>query len=226
LLREKVSKKIREVASSFNKNCIEIETNLREVLDTYVSWGKQGHGPALAAVAHLLSPLLSRVYIATSNTYLSLGLKWGSHPILDHLWSSESLEFIHDGCEATRVEKVSLISEYDVALQSLRVCWKNPNSVYNCGRCEKCLRTMISLKINNALNRCTTFDEPLDIRRVYRMPGLNEDLKYLIKDNLDALEAKSGNEDLKKALRYLLNRPVWPGKIKIKIKKLKQFLKS
>jgi len=39
ILRKKVSNKIQEVASFFNKNIIEIETNLRDFLSAYVKWG-------------------------------------------------------------------------------------------------------------------------------------------------------------------------------------------
>ena len=213
ILREKTSKKIREVASNFGKNIIEIETNIREILDYYVDWGFLGHGAALTAIGHLLFPKFCRIYIAATHTYADL-FPWGSHPVLDHLWSSESLEFIHDGCEATRVKKVSLISRYEIALQSLRVCWKNPNSSYNCGRCEKCLRTMINLKANNALCRCTTFDEELDLRRVSRISVKDENTRAFITENLDVLEKFHGDDELKKALRKVLNRPQWPHKIK------------
>ena len=216
ILREKASKKIKEVASEFGKNLIEIETNIREFLDPYIPWG-MAHGAGLAAIGHLLSPMLHRIYIASTHTYADL-FPWGSHPVLDPLWSSESLEFIHDGCEATRVQKVSFISKYEIALQSLRVCWSNPDSSYNCGRCEKCLRTMINLKVNNA--HCTTFDEELDIRRVSRIMVDSENARSFIKENLDALEKCQGNDELKKALRKVLNRPQWVYKMEKWLKKI------
>jgi hypothetical protein len=212
-LREKSSKKIHEIASKFGKNVVEIETNIRELLDPYVDWGNFGHGAVLAAIGHLLFPAFHRIYITASHTYADL-FPWGSHPVLDPLWSSESLEFCHDGCEATRVEKVSLISRYDIALQSLRVCWSNPNSSYNCGRCEKCLRTMINLKVNNALSRCTTFDEELDIKLVWKMIVSDDSTRAFVRENLDALEKHQGDGELRKALQYVLNRPQWPHKIK------------
>jgi len=216
-LREKTSKKIREIALSFGKNVIEIETNLREMFDSYVKWGLLGHGAALAAIGHLLFPMFCRIYIPATHTYAEL-FRWGSHPILDYLWSSECLEFVHDGCEATRVKKVSLISRYDIALRSLRVCFKNPNSSYNCGRCEKCLRTMINLKVNNALSRCSTFDEELDLRRVSKITAKDENTRAFIRENLDALEQYQGNDELTEVLRKVLNKPQWPRKIERRLK--------
>jgi hypothetical protein len=224
-LREKISTNIREVASAFGKNIISIETNVRELLRPYVKWGPLGHGSVLAATGHLLSPSFDRIYIAASLTYADL-LPWGSHPVLDHLWNSEALEFVHDGCEANRVEKVGLLSDCDIALKNLRVCWKNHNSAYNCGRCEKCLRTMINLKVHNALDRCTTFDEELDIRRVSRIFIKKKAIRAVIQQNLDALNKSQGNEDLKKALRQALKRPLWVSKSKKLLKKNLKHLKG
>jgi len=224
-LREKISKKIREVASKVGKNLIEIETNIKELLNPYVAWGPLGHGAALAAIGHLLFPTFRRIFIPATHTYADL-FPWGSHPVLDHLWSSESLEFLHDGCEVTRVGKVSLISRYEIVLKSLRVCWENPNSSYNCGRCEKCLRTMIALKLNNALSRCTTFDEELDVKHILKIIPNNESTHAFIRENLDALEKYQGDEELGKALQRVLNRPQWPHKINRRLRATIKSLKN
>lgn len=205
-VRDKASAKVREVASVFGKNVIEIETNIRELLDPYVDWGVLGHGAALAAIGHLLAPSLRRIFIPASHTYADL-FPWGSHPVLDPLWSSESLEFVHDGCEGTRVEKVALLARYDVALQSLRVCWKNPQGSYNCGRCEKCLRTMINLRVNGALERCTTFDEAFDIAHVRRLAVTDESTRSFIRENLDALRKTHADHELEEALHAVLTGP-------------------
>lgn len=216
-LREKASKQIREVGSSFGKNVIEIETNLRVYFDSYVDWGLLGHGAALAAIGHLLCPTFRRIFIPATHTYAEL-FPWGSHPVLDHLWSSESLQFIHDGCEATRVEKVSLISKYDIALRSLRVCWENPNSSYNCGRCEKCLRTMINLKVNNALDRCTTFDKELNVKNVLKINAEGENVRAFIEENLNALKKSRTDDELERALQKVLNKSQLPHKIKRRLR--------
>ena len=224
-LLEKASNKICAVASAFGVNIIEVETNLRELLDSYVDWGFLGHGATLAAIGHLFYPEFHRIYIAATHTYADL-FPWGSHPVLDHLWSSEVLEFVHDGCEATRVKKVTLISKYDIALQALRVCWKNPNSAYNCGRCEKCLRTMINLKVNDALDRCTTFDAELDLKRVSKIDIKDDNTRSFVRENLKQLEKRQDNEELRKALQTALNRQHWPRKIKASVKHLAKRLIS
>ena len=225
VLRDKISTKIREVASAFGKNIIAIETNVRELLRPYVKWGPLGHGSVLAATGHLLSPFFERIYIAASLTYADL-LPWGSHPVLDHWWSSEAVEFVHDGCEANRIEKVGRLSDCDIALKNLRVCWRNPGSAYNCGRCEKCLRTMINLQVHNALDRCTAFDEELDIRRVSKIIIKKKAIRAVMQQNLDELNKSQGNEELKKALQKALDRPMWVIKSKKALKKNLRRLKG
>jgi hypothetical protein len=223
-LRKKTSEMIQKVAKEFGKNIIEIETNVRTIFDEYVGWGEFGHGAALAAIGHLFASEMYRIYIPGSYDK-DLIFPWGSHPILDPLWSSETLEFIHDGCEATRVEKVALLSKYDIALHSLRVCWTNPESVYNCGKCEKCIRTMINLNINNALSRCTTFTEELDIKQVRKIVANTEGTRAFIQENLDALEKNNGDEKLRKALIYVLNKPEMPHLKRFR-RKIKQHIKQ
>ena len=77
-------------------------TNARELTDRYVntSWSSGGF---LASVGLCLQKVFREVLIAASDTYGQL-VPWGSHPHVDPLWSTESLAFVHDGCEATRLE--------------------------------------------------------------------------------------------------------------------------
>ena len=216
-LRDETSKKIREVAARFDKNLIEIETNIRKLLNRYIDWGLFGHGAALAALGHLLFPAFHRIYIPATHTYTAL-LPWGSHPVLDPLWSSETLEFIHDGCEATRVEKVARLSTCEIALKSLRVCWENPNGAYNCGRCEKCLRTMLNLRVNNALDRCPTFDCALDINAVLNVTADSESVRAFIRENLAALKKHDVDDELETALQSVLDKPHRPRTLKERFK--------
>ena len=176
---------VRKVGRQFGKRVIKVETNLRSFLDLYAAWGERAHGAAMAAVAHLLSDELARIYISASDSGAYL-LPWGSHPDLDPFWSSSGLEFIHDGCETTRTGKLGRIAESDIALEHLRVCWKNQAGALNCGRCEKCIRTMIGLKITGALDRCTAFEKPL---RLWTVLGIKIPHPKFATGQLDNLAA-------------------------------------
>lgn len=226
-LRKKTSDMIHRIGSSFGKRVIEVETNLRSFLDSHfrLSWGTLTFGVGLVSVGHLLFPFFKKIYIPGSYTYADLA-PWGSHPLLDPLWSTETLEFIHDGCEAKRIDKVSLLSEYDLALQSLRVCFFNLDGAYNCGQCEKCLRTMINLHVVGALDRCTTFDTRLDIKRVSNLIVSDESTRIFFKENLKALENRQGDLKLYKALCKILNRPPWQARVITKHRRIKGRLKK
>jgi hypothetical protein len=159
-LRARASYAAREVAKKLGKELIEVETNLRSFSDSLVNWDHY-HGSALASVGLLFQHRFHEVLIPSSATYAEL-YPLGSHPLLDPLWSTDLTRFEHDGCEATRVDKSAYISNSETAMRWLRVCWVNPSSAYNCGRCEKCRWTMMNLQAAGALGRCRTLPRTLD----------------------------------------------------------------
>jgi hypothetical protein len=157
-----------EAGRLFGKRLIVVRTNLHwEQPSVPGGWGMY-HGPALAAVAHALAPLHGRIYIASSFSYADLH-PWGSHPLLDPLWSTEAVQIVHDGGE-TRMDKLRLLVQYPEALARLRVCWENLGN-YNCGLCEKCLRTMLGLRALG-VDRCAAFPDTLTPELV-RQQGLD-----------------------------------------------------
>jgi hypothetical protein len=153
------------VADRFRKTLLVASTNLRHFTNRFVSWGKTCHGAALASIALALGERFTEVIIASTYDWEHL-FPWGSHPQLDPLWSNGKVLFSHDGCEATRLDKTRLVSEHPIALETLRVCYENPDSLYNCGKCRKCLRTMVELQRWGALERCRTFPQNPRIKDV------------------------------------------------------------
>ena len=159
-LFDRVLATVREFADAHDVEAIPVRTNVRAFTGG-IDWGRYAHGPCLAAVGHVLSPLLHTIYVASSYWFTTLK-PWGSHPDIDPRWSSERLEFIHHGLEATRADKIERIASSDVAQRTLRVCWRNRDNAFNCGRCEKCLRTMFALSCCGALPKASTFPPRLD----------------------------------------------------------------
>ena len=198
---------VAQAASDFGVGLLRVQTNIKAALRLFVSWGGLGHGAALATIGHLLAPVFDRIYIPASCTYDNL-VPWGSHPLLDPLWSSEVLEFVHDGCEANRVAKVAAIAGFETVLRHLRVCHERLEGEYNCGRCDKCVRTMINLEIAGKLEQCRTFERPLDARSIrrQRVTGLNWEY---YEENLAAMRERGIRPDLQRAIAYILRRPRW-----------------
>ncbi len=145
-LRAEVGARLQAAAADLGLPLIEIESDLQAFGDRNgVGWNDY-HGAALATVALLLAPQFSRVLVPATHTYAHLeGL--GSHPLLDPLWSSDDVAIIHDGADATRVDKIRRIATAPAARNHLRVCWENRGGAYNCGQCEKCIRTGVAIRI-------------------------------------------------------------------------------
>ncbi|CAG0954742.1 hypothetical protein ANRL3_00482 [Anaerolineae bacterium] len=144
------------IAQDARVHLIPVATNIRHLDDDVTFWMYEFHGAALAAVAHALCRRISRVCIA-GTMHVPFLEPWGSHPALDSNYSSVDLQVEHDGLAMSRLEKVQLIADWDVALRDLRVCTMNPARGLNCGRCEKCLRTMLELLACGKLARTSAF---------------------------------------------------------------------
>jgi len=159
----------REWLKPLGVELITVRTNVRDLL-AHIPW-EMAHGSALASVPLLLDGLLRRFFIPASFNYDDLGA-WGSHPLVDPMLSTSSLEIIHDGV-APRVDKVALVGAWSTARQWLRVCWERPDAFHNCGRCYNCLLTMVSLEISGWLRACPTFPQGLNrpAVRALRLPA-------------------------------------------------------
>jgi hypothetical protein len=146
-------------------------------------------GMPLAAAAMVLGNLFARFYIPASHQYDHL-VPDGSHPMLDHLLSTESLQIIHDGASASRVEKTIAIAGWHDTHSRLRVCFRgaryNPEQgvFENCGTCEKCLRTMIPLEVAGFLARFSTFPIALARKNIRRIRYLSSSSRSFAIENL------------------------------------------
>jgi hypothetical protein len=191
-------------AAELGQDLLCASTNLRQVTRRICDWPYY-HGQVMAGVALGLSGMLRRVYIPSTYTART-PLPHGTHPLLDPLWSTETLDFVHDGSEVTRTEKViSRISRSPAALAHLRVCANYRSGLYNCGRCPQCVRTKVPLAIAGVLEKCGTLDATLtydDVARyVYTDPGD----RLFGQEDLEAAVARGADPRLVRALRRSLS---------------------
>lgn len=198
----RIASRVQPVADAVAKPLIVVETNVRAFTDRVLTW-ELYHGAAMAGVGLALGGLLRRCTIASTYAYDELH-PWGSHPLLDPLWSTEALEFVHDGCEARRGQKIRRLAGSPMALSALHVCWQNGDRHYNCGRCEKCLRTMLALHVAGVLAQCRTFDQPLTAAAVRGIHVDNLGVGLFLEEALSALGASPEDQRLKRAIEYAL----------------------
>lgn len=128
----------------FGKKLIAVNTNFYQFGYRYCFNRNLSQGSQLGSIAILLG--FSNTYIPSSFSYIQM-YPLGSHPLTDPLWATESMEVIHDGCEANRAEKILRMRDNKTAMSNLRVCFKDMNN--NCGICDKCIRTMIVINLLN-----------------------------------------------------------------------------
>ena len=61
--------------------------------------------------------------------------------------SSERVSLLSPCIEISRMERLRMIAQKREALAGLRVCFNSTSGCYNCGECEKCLRTALALMV-------------------------------------------------------------------------------
>jgi len=155
---ERAKAAMSSVAKDANVNLIPVYTNIRHLCDERELWLNKFFGAVLAAVAHAFSSRFDLVYIASSYDIPNLA-PCGSHPMLDPEYSSDNLRIRHRDHDLSRMDKLRLLADWDVALQNLRVCLANVKDRLNCGQCEKCVRTMLGLVAIDALHKASSFVE-------------------------------------------------------------------
>ncbi|MDI6773265.1 MAG: hypothetical protein QME77_11865 [bacterium] len=195
------------VARELGRRVIAVATNVRHPRFRLLRWGLY-HGAAMASIALALGPMIRKAYIAGGNTYARLH-GWGTHPVLDPLWSTEALTIVPDGYESTRIEKVKFIARWPVALDTLRVCFENPDGAYNCGRCEKCIRTMLCLHAAGRLGECRTLPPTLDPGRLEHLVLDSHILRTRYEEILGGLGASPTDLVIRRILQTRIHQGLW-----------------
>jgi hypothetical protein len=149
--------RVEQVAAHTGTTAVPVMCNLRESGWSVSNWGRLSQAAALAGVALALEPRFSSVLIPSSIHY-KYNERWGTNPLVDPLYSTSTTRIANDGAAFRRTDKTRSMARSDLAMQHLRVCWAD-RSDQNCGKCEKCLRTLTEFELCGALDRCITFPQ-------------------------------------------------------------------
>ena len=171
-INDVIKSNMRKIAKHYNKKCIFVESNVRKILYKIYNltslpgkninlWGQYIHAGAIFSTIYNIESNIIFYFPSSPNQNITiLNNKWGSNFIEDKYYSSEKVSIIHDSPFTLKSQKVKFICKYDnILIDTLRVCWSS-NKEYNCGRCEKCLRSMLLLYINGKTNN--------DILRIFK----------------------------------------------------------
>lgn len=145
------AKKARKVSEELNLPLIEINSNLMEIY-------QENHGFSgtfrMAGAILGLQKLFSKYYISAGFDIKDFDITSEENDDYDLfnllVGSNESTTFYSTGLEATRFERTKFITQYPVTFDKLTVCMCGND---NCGKCEKCMRTLGALYALNSLDK-------------------------------------------------------------------------
>ncbi|MFG3055221.1 hypothetical protein ACGFZP_30340 [Kitasatospora sp. NPDC048239] len=134
--------------ASVGVDLIPVATNFRSLWHSDLNDWEDAFGTGMVSVLSLFAGRYRHGLIASSEPYGSLVLPWGSNPMTDWMLSSGRLRIHHDAGGVDRSDKVDGLSRlWPQGADNLRVCWQGERKDANCGRCEKCIRTILNFKV-------------------------------------------------------------------------------
>jgi hypothetical protein len=218
---EKVANDVHHVAAELGKDVVIVASNMRQTRFQQTTFKDHSHGSFLAAAGLVLEKRYKKLIISNSDTGEYHG-PWGSHQFADPLYSTTNTRIRHFGVEYDRIEKTTYVAQSRLAMEYLRVCWLS-NSGGNCGNCEKCIRTRLTLELLGALERCSTFKtKQIDLDQIAHLYSSDEWSLFYLRPIYDFARSQ-GRDDIADALersfvhtdrlnRWLLLSLVWKTK--------------
>ena len=192
---------VRKICAHHGMKLLRVRTNLRRLPFFRESLWTHTHGLAMAGVAHSLRDY-GHIYIASS--FQERGLQYyGSRWDVDPCFSSATHRFYHVGDEIGRHQKLALLASDPLVREHLRVCWQDGSGQLNCGVCEKCLRTEVSLQLLGVRDQFPGFARKESLED--RLGRINPDLEAALEMWL-VIRGQELSHAMETALRSLFLR--------------------
>jgi hypothetical protein len=208
-VREREARIVQEMAGLIGLPVLRISTNLRDPGAQLIDY-QDMHGAGIAFMAQSLSGGLGRVVVPSGLTYSVAGSA-GSHPLLDPLFGSEWIELDHHGLELGRPGKVAqILALRPELLAHIKVCYAE-DTAGNCGRCRKCLWTMIALQAAGALRQASLFPDRIDLDALseVRLSELLQRLYWM--QAAESLGDSAEDRAVRQVVQHVLRRSARPS---------------
>lgn len=167
VVKEKIFEHSQAVAAAVKLPIIKIESNFQRVITMPNGFY---HTFRSIMVVYALQKLWRVYYYASGYSFKDFTLKgnWQNDPayydlLLLDLFSIANLRLISAGGEGDRNDKIDFIADNPLAQKYLHVCIRTGG---NCGACEKCMRTLLSL---DAAGKLDNFRDVFDIEKYLKM---------------------------------------------------------
>ncbi len=158
---EEVQERLTNLGKTENFELIPIHVNARLLCPSYECWTAVGLGAANVAVAHAFDQCFSKVLFASDGEGVNHKPTAG-HPLLINYFSSTTLQVQMEEIHLTRTEKLDILTDWETGLNIMQPCHKIkilPKGQINCGHCEKCVRTMLTLLCLGKLAQTKAFPD-------------------------------------------------------------------
>ncbi len=101
-------------------------------------------GAAVAACLSVFAPVAQAGLIASDGDYQFDNAAHGSNMITNPMMSGDGFRIVTVLNALTRTERVARVAAEPAIVDHLRVCWEGKEHGWNCGVCEKCMRTRLN----------------------------------------------------------------------------------
>jgi hypothetical protein len=202
---------VAEAAQRMGRGLIGISTNLREPEAQLIDY-QDLHGAGIAFMAHSLSGGIGHMVVPADQSYSVAGPS-GSNTTLNPLFASERLSLDYHGLEVGRPGKVArLAASHPELLPYLKVCFMKDTAA-NCGRCRKCVVTMMALQAAGVLERASLFPDEIDVDAMRRIRIDELPLRFFWMEAVGSLGDSPGDRRVRAAANHVLRRSARPTPI-------------
>ena len=190
---EAVTERLQELADAEQMDMYPVHTNVRHLAPNYRYWVGLGFGAGHSAVAQLFQGHFDKVLLASDGNGPN-SAPVALHPLFNHHFSTDAVRIQGEQDEMTRVEKIALLTDWDFGRRLMQPCHYvhiPENGAINCGKCEKCVRTMLTLIGQGRLAEVEAFEEDdLKPMRVMMIPVGNVEKAKLLRQSIPVLKQR------------------------------------
>ena len=158
---ESLLARLGELARAEHFKLLPVRTNVRKLAPSYKFWTEIGFGAGHSAAAQLFHGHFDKVLFASDGGGPNPP-PGGMHPLINHHFSTDAIRIQGQQDGMLRIEKIALLADWDFGRRLMQPCHLihiPEGDRINCGRCEKCVRTMLILIALGRLEEVSAFSE-------------------------------------------------------------------
>ena len=191
----------RDSLDAYGARTAVVSTNWQQ--DFCKSWF-MSFNSGLMAILHTFSGSHSSAVHATDLSYRD-ELKmppYGGNMAVNHLLGAPWFPVVSTGGTHRRIERVGFLADHPVLLDDLRVCYQARAAGANCGRCEKCVRTQLELRVLG-LRADRAFPSPVTAQNLWAAKATNTTVLLHFEDVLARMHE---DDELRRPLSQWVRR--------------------